>query len=33
LPAASSPEFAATGKDAMAMGVKFSVEFVRLEEL
>ena len=31
--AASSPEFAATGTDAMAMGVKFSVEFARLEEL
>jgi EthD domain len=31
--AVSSPEFAATGKDAMEMGVKFSVEFVQLEEL
>jgi hypothetical protein len=31
--AASSPEFAATGKDAMAMGVKFGVEFAQLEEL
>ena len=31
--AASSPEFAATGKDATAMGVRLSVEFARLEEL
>jgi hypothetical protein len=30
---ASSPEFAATGEDAMAMGVRFSVEFARLETL
>jgi hypothetical protein len=29
----SSPEFAATGKDAMAMGRKLSVEFARLETL
>jgi hypothetical protein len=29
----SSPEFAASGKDAMAMGVKFRVEFARLERL
>jgi hypothetical protein len=28
---ASSPEFAATGKDALAMGVKFNAEFARLE--
>jgi hypothetical protein len=28
--AARSPEFAATGKDAMAMGKRFSVEFVEL---
>jgi hypothetical protein len=28
--AAGSPEFAATGKDAMAMGKRFSVEFVEL---
>jgi hypothetical protein len=27
---AGSPEFAATGKDAMEMGVKFSVEFANL---
>ena len=26
----SSPEFAETGKDAMSMGVRFSVEFVSL---
>lgn len=31
--AVSSPEFAATGKDAMAMGVKFGVEFARLETI
>jgi hypothetical protein len=31
--AVSSPEFAASGKDAMAMGVKFNVEFARLEVL
>jgi len=29
----SSPEFAATGKDAMAMGVPFNVEFARLETI
>ena len=29
--AVSSPEFAATGQDAMAMGRSFSVEFARLE--
>lgn len=29
----SSPEFAASGKDAMAMGVKFNVEFARLETI
>jgi hypothetical protein len=28
--AARSPEFAATGKDAMEMGVRFAVEFVEL---
>ena len=28
--AARSPEFAATGKDAMAMGKPFTVEFVEL---
>jgi hypothetical protein len=27
----SSPEFMATGKDAMAMGVRFSVEFASIE--
>jgi hypothetical protein len=26
-----SPEFMATGKDAMAMGVRFSVEFASLD--
>ncbi len=31
--AASTPEFAATGRDAAAMGGKFSVEFAQLEEL
>ena len=31
--AAGSPEFAATGKDAMAMGKRMSVEFAELEEL
>ena len=31
--AVSSPEFAATGKDAMEMGVKFGVEFARLETI
>jgi hypothetical protein len=31
--AARSAEFAATGKDAMEMGVRFSVEFAELEEL
>jgi len=31
--ATSSPEFAATGKDAMELGVKFNVEFVRLAVL
>ena len=31
--AVSSPEFAATGQDAMAMGRKFSVQFARLETL
>ena len=29
----SSPEFAASGKDAMAMGVAFNVEFARLEAI
>jgi EthD domain len=29
--AAESPEFAATGKDAMEMGYPFSVEFARLD--
>jgi hypothetical protein len=29
--AANSPEFAETGKDAMAMGKPFTVEFVELE--
>ena len=29
--AARSEEFMATGKDAMAMGVKFAVEFVELD--
>jgi hypothetical protein len=29
--AARSPEFAETGKDAMAMGKSFTVEFVELE--
>ncbi len=29
--AASSPEFMATAKDAMAMGVRFSVEFAELD--
>jgi EthD domain len=29
--AARSDEFMATGKDAMAMGVKFSVEFAELD--
>ncbi len=29
----SSPEFAATGQDAMAMGRRFSVEFAQLEVL
>jgi hypothetical protein len=29
--AVSSPEFAETGKDAMAMGKRFSVEFVQLD--
>jgi hypothetical protein len=28
--AARTPEFAATGKDAMEMGVRFSVEFAEL---
>jgi hypothetical protein len=28
--AVASPEFAATGKDAMAMGVRFSVEFAEV---
>jgi hypothetical protein len=28
-----SPEFAATGKDAMAMGKRMTVEFAELEEL
>jgi len=28
--AVTSPEFAATGKDAMAMGKRFSVEFADL---
>ena len=31
--AVSSPEFAATGQDAMAMGRRFSVEFAQLEVL
>jgi hypothetical protein len=31
--AASSPEFAATGQDAMAMGKRFSVEFAELAAL
>ena len=31
--AVSSPEFAATGQDAMAMGRSFSVEFAQLEVL
>ena len=30
--AVSSPEFAATGKDAMAMGKRLSVEFAELTE-
>jgi hypothetical protein len=30
---AASPEFAASGKDAMEMGVAFNVEFARLAEL
>jgi hypothetical protein len=30
--AASSPEFAATGKDAMAMGKRLSVQFAELTE-
>ena len=29
--AASSPEFAATGKDAMAMGIPFKVHFASVE--
>jgi hypothetical protein len=29
----SSPEFMESGKDAMAMGKRFSVEFVELDEL
>jgi hypothetical protein len=28
--AVTSPEFAATGKDAMAMGIRFSVEFAEV---
>ena len=31
--AASSPEFAATGKDAMATGKRMSVEFAELSEI
>jgi hypothetical protein len=31
--AAGSPEFAATGKDAMEMGARLSVEFADLTEL
>jgi len=31
--AVASPEFAACGEDAMAMGRKFSVEFAELETL
>ena len=27
----SSPEFAETGKDAMSMGVRFSIEFASIE--
>jgi hypothetical protein len=30
--AAGSPEFAATAKDAMAMGKRFAVEFVELDQ-
>jgi hypothetical protein len=30
--AVSSPEWLESGKDAMAMGVRFSVEFVELDE-
>ena len=30
-PAARSEQFMATGKDAIAMGVKFAVEFVELD--
>ena len=31
--AASSPEFAASGKDGMALGAKFTVEFVEIKAL
>jgi hypothetical protein len=31
--AASSPAFAATGKDAMAMGARLTVQFADLEEV
>ncbi len=29
----SSPAFAASGKDAMALGARFNVEFARLQQL